>query len=218
MRRKAKSVYGNYPPAYVLQPGPFREEHVCIGKTAYYFFYDDGRFAAPDYKFFLQTQLLANALLSEMDGYVFWGQIFVDTVCRLTWEEVTALAHWKSEKDIKFLSCQNLGPQPSLQQFSFLARNLNAVSQSTVLVPEKDANAATDIFVDYYAISENDFRNERFCDSSQIKAVADLALISDDTHAVWTILRDKRYSHSMLLERLNEFCGFYSAELHWYEN
>ena len=177
LRKKAQ----NDPPAYALCPGAFRTYPAYPGKIVYYFLYDDGEFSNADYKFFLQTQLLANKLLSGVDGYVFYVEIFVEA---------------------------------TLQKFGFLTKDLNTVSQYTNLIPETDLDDIIGIFMDYYAVKASDFRTSY--NSEQIKASADFALISDDTHGVWTIWRTENYCWDLLIENLEKFCGIYSTELKIY--
>lgn len=218
LRAKVQDICGQHPLAYALRSGPFRTNQACKGKMAYYL-REDGRFSEPDYNFFLKTQLLANKLLCGMEGYIFYVQIFVEGLRYFTWKEIIDLAYWKDEKDIEFLSCKILGSQLSLQEFSFFARNLNAISQNTNLTPERVRDGVTGIFADYYAIRANDLPKEMLCKRSgeQIKKDADFSLISDDTHGVWTILHTEKCSKNMLIENLGEFCGTYSARLNIYD-
>lgn len=218
MQRKAKNICRQYSPAYALHPGTFREEQVYRGKEPYYFLCDDGRFSNPDYRFFLQTQLLAHNLLRGMDGYVFYVQILVEAIHRIALEEFLALACWKEEKDIEFLSYKNLDPQLLLQEFSFFTRNLNAISQNTALIVERAPVEVTSIYADYYAIKASALVNEtsRKSSFSSIKDEAEIALISDDTHSVWTILRTEKYPQNLLTENLRTFCDTYSAKLNIY--
>lgn len=218
MRRKAKKTCDYYPPAYALRPGPFRTYQACEGKISYHFLYEDGQFSDPNYNFFLQTQLLANKLLSGMEGYSFYVQIFAEAAHHVALEEVIALACWKDDKDIDFLSRENLGLQSILQKFSFFTRNLDVVSQNATVISEGKLDGVTSIFADYYAIRVNGPKKEMSCISSdeQIKRGADFALISDDIHGVWTILHTEKYSQNLLIENLGKFCDTYSAKLNIY--
>lgn len=218
MLREVKNIDGQHPVAYALQSGPFRTDQACKGKAAYYFLYEDGRFSDPDYNFFLQTQLLANKLLSGMNGYVFYVQIFIEAAYRVALEDIPALAHWKDKNDIEFLFRENLGSQSILQKFSFFARNLDAVSRNTAIVSERNLEGVTGIFADYYAIKPDILQNKVLCKSGfeLIKDGAEIALISDDTHAVWTILREEKYPQNLLVENLGKFCEIYSTKLNIY--
>lgn len=213
-----RNRYKQCPFGYKLWTGVFREELECEGKSSYHFFYDCDGFCDPGYAYFLQTQLLANKLLHGLDGYIFYVQLFVETAHDFAVEEICSWAHWNDEKGIKFLSCEKIGSPPVLQKFTFFTKNLNAVSQNTKLIPEEDWHRMTGIFVDYYAIKADDFLKEVLGkrNSEQIKKDADFALISDDIHAVWTILRTKEYSQNLLIENLGKFCDAYSAKLNIY--
>ena len=218
LRRKVKKTCDHYPSAYALRWGPFRTYQAREGKISYHFLYEDGQFSNPDYDSFLQTQLLSNKLFNGMDGYVFYVQIFVEAVHRITLEEIPVLVRWKDEKDIEFLFHENLGSQSILQNFSFFTRNLDAVSQNTTTISGRNLEGVTGIFADYYAIKPSILQNKVLCksDFELVKDRAEIALISDDTHAVWTILHTEEYPQNLLVENLENFCDTYSAKLHIY--
>ncbi len=218
MHKRIKNACCQHPPAYALRPGPFREYSACEGKMSYYFLYEDGHFPNPDYAFFLQTQLLANRLMRRMEGYAFYVQIYVEGIRAFAWEEMIDLAHWKDKKSIKFLSCETRSSQWLTQKFSFLARDLETVSQRNRVVLEGRLDGITGICADYYAIKANNPRLETLCenDSRPIKKGADFALIGDDTHGVWTISHTKEYAQSTLIENLKVFCDIYSSKLYTY--
>jgi len=220
LRGKSKGVCGQHPSGYTLRSCAFRPEQECDGKISYHFLYENGQVSFPDsdYNFLLQTQLLANKLLSGVDGYIFYVQIFIEAARRVSWREIIPLVCWKDEKDIEFLFCESLDRQSTLQRFSFCTRSLNAVSQKTALIAGRDSVGINGIYADYYAIRENALFHETPCKStfSSIKDKAEIALISDDTHGVWTILRTENYPQNLLTENLKTFCAAYSEKLYIY--
>lgn len=218
MRRKIKRIHSQHSSVYTLRPGPFRAYRACEGKASYHFLYEDGQFSDPDYAFFLQTQLLASELLRGLTGYAFFVRVWVETTHQFTWEEITDLACWKDKKDIQFLSCEVFGSQIISQKFSFLTKNLQAVSQRATLVPEKILPGTVGICAEYYAIKGTNIPTESFreTDGVQIEKSADLALIGDDTHGVWTISHTEKYAQNNLVESLEEFCKMQSSRLYTY--
>lgn len=128
------------------------------------------------------------------------------------------LAYWKSGKDIQFLSCETFGSQIVLQEFSFLTKNLQAVSQDASLVPERMLPGTAGICAEYYAIRETDFpvKTSYKNGDTQIVKHADFALIGDDTHGVWTISHTEKYAQNDLIEKLEAFCDMQSSRLYTY--
>ena len=218
MGRRTKNVFHQHPPAYALRPGPFRPYQACEGKMSYHCLYEDGRFFDPDYAWFLQTQLLAGKLLSRLAGYTFYVRIWAEAAHQFTWEEIMDLAYWKNQKDIQCLSRETFGSQSVLQKFSFLTKNLQAVSQDAVLAPERILPGTAGICADYYAIRGTDLPTEAFRENggTQIEKRADFALIGDDTHAVWTISHTEEYAQSDLIESLKAFCEMQSSKFYPY--
>ena len=128
------------------------------------------------------------------------------------------LAYWKNKKDIQFLSCETFGSQIVLQKFSFLTKNLQAVSQDAILLPERILPGTAGICADYYAIRGPGLPTEAFRenDGAQIAKSADFALIGDDTHGVWTISHTEKYAQNDLIENLEEFCKMQFSRLYTY--
>lgn len=189
---------------------------MCEGKMSYHFLCENCPFSDPDYTFFLQTQLLANKLLNGMGEYAFFVQIYIETVRQFAWEEVTDLACWKDKKDIKFLSYEDFGSRLLLEKFSFFTKKLNAVTQNINLKPKRKLEGVISVCAEYYAIKPTALQTEALCNisSEQMREAADFALIGDDTHSVWTILRAEKYTQNRLITNLETFCEVLSSNLH----
>lgn len=191
-------------PSFALRPLAFRTEYATENKIAYHFFREGQGFQEPDQNFFTETGHLAELMMDGLADCAFFADLIVDT-------GIGPLNFAREIDSGEHLLARNESAADT-QEYIFWLENISH---------QKNISCNSDgFFVDYYAIAQSHARLGTSCREmrEQLRGAAKLAIISDDTHAVWTILRDEKYSHNMLLKRLRKFCHFYSADLHWYKN
>lgn len=191
---------------FCLRPGPFREVLRAAGKTACHLYEAGGHFREPDGAFYRETQHLARALLEDLPAC---AEIYAPENClSVPLEQVPVLAGWEKDDGLQMF----WGNQPGYRKILLWsgARGPKWTDQDVRGLWSGGMSA------DYHGSSAwADRFSASSCEAAEEKAreEAQISLLSDDVHGVWTILTEQSFPRAELEKRLRSFCRGLSASL-----
>ena len=191
---------------FCLRPGPFREVLGAEGKTACHLYEDGGHFREPDVAFYRETQHLARVLLEDLPAC---AEIYAPESClSVPLEQIPVLAGWEKDEGLQMF----WGSQPGYRKALLWsgARGPKWTNQDVCGLWIGGMSAdyhGSPAWVDGFAASG--------CEAAEEKArgEAQISLLSDDVHGVWTILTEQSFPRAELEKRLRRFCRGLSASL-----
>ena len=180
---------------FCLRPGPFREVLRAAGKTACHLYEAGGHFREPDGAFYRETQHLARALLEDLPAC---AEIYAPENClSVPLEQVPVLAGWEKDDGLQMF----WGNQPGYRKILLWsgARGPKWTDQDVRGLWSGGMSA------DYHGSSAwADRFSASSCEAAEEKAreEAQISLLSDDVHGVWTILTEQSFPRAELEKRL----------------
>lgn len=191
---------------FCLRPGPFREVLGAEGKTACHLYEDGGHFREPDVAFYRETQHLARALLEDLPAC---AEIYAPESClSVPLEQIPVLAGWEKDEGLQMF----WGSQPGYRKALLWsgARGPKWTNQDVCGLWIGGMSAdyhGSPAWADGFAASGCKAAEEKAREEAQI------SLLSDDVHGVWTILTEQSFPRAELEKRLRRFCRGLSASL-----
>lgn len=191
---------------FCLRPGPFRDELGAAGKTACHLYEDGGHFREPDGAFYRETQHLARALLENLPAC---AEIYFPESCPpVPLEQVPVLAGWEKDEGLQMF----WGSQPGYRKVLLWsgARGPKWTDQDVCGLWTGGMSAdyhGSPAWADGFVASGCEAAEEKAREEAQI------SLLCDDVHGVWTILTEWFCPWAELEKRLRLFCRRLSASL-----
>lgn len=198
-----KNVHSPYD-TFVLRQGAFRREQEVPGKAAYHFFpWSPVRhFYDADAAFPRETRRLALCLMPDL-------LVCAEMFC-LPWLLPPAIqaaraAEWRQQNGATVIESNLHGNRKKL------LLSQSAIASWNRFIPAEEADSPWEqgVIADYYGAPAwtEDIACSGYEEAKQrVQSEASIALVSDDTHAVWTILTGEHYPYGMLKDRLQDFC------------
>lgn len=191
---------------FCLRPGPFREELVAAGKTACHLYEARGHFREPDGSFYRETQHLARALLEDLPAC---AEIYFPESCPpVPLEQALVLAGWEKDDCLQMFWVSQPGYWKALLWSSAGGPQWTDLDIRRLWSGGISADYhGSPAWADGFATSGCEVAEEKAREEAQI------SLLSDDVHGVWTILTERAFSRTELEKRLRSFCRRLSASL-----